>query len=493
VTDAVSDGEQIATRVARSSAALAAGKMVSMGAGLLLAVLITRKLGAAGLGVYSAAVAFYQVLRSAGEGGARSWLVREAARDPETSSRAVVHLVLMALVRAVVFIPIVIFLIPFLGFSEDLTRAAQIIVIGFLPGVLTPIQEAIFYAYHKTQFVMVGEFLLAATTTVLSIVLLWRGEDVTALVVVFVVLRFLLAIGYFVVIDRWIVRLRAKVSFSYARGLVSEVRAFAASSVLSAAFSRSELLILSIVGTDTQIGYYSAGQKLVEPWSVIPQTVMPNVLPVLSRSYAAEDGKAQRISALAIRYLEAVALPVSVFLVILAEPLVVTLFGEGLRDAVPIVQLLAASVSLQFLNAVLWRVLVARGDEGAMLRAQAITIVPRVAGGLVLVWWLSSIGAAIAAVAVLTLHTGLLLRSVKADGTTLRLAGLTWRFLAAAAMAGVVVLPLVSRLPLIALLAIAGLAYALAVLVLRAVTRDDLVLVRRVVRVGPARSPKAAS
>ncbi len=100
------------------------------------------------------------------------------------------------------------------------------------------------------------------------------------LVGVFVALRYVLVIGYFVAIHRRIVPLRAPLSFSYARSLVREVRAFAASSVLSAAFSRSELLILSIIGTDAQIGYYSAGQKLVEPWSVIPQTVMPNVLPV---------------------------------------------------------------------------------------------------------------------------------------------------------------------------------------------------------------------
>jgi O-antigen/teichoic acid export membrane protein len=489
----MSDETHTAARVARSSAALAAGKMVSMAAGLVLAVLITRQLGAAGLGVYSAAVAFYQVLRSAGEGGARSWLVREASRDPGTTARAVVHLGLMAILRAAVFVPAAVFLVPFLGLSDDLTRAVQIILVGFFPGVLTPIQEAVFYSYHRTQFVMVGEFALAVSTLAASIVVLERGGGVTDLVTVFVVLRVLLVAGYFVAIDRRIVRLRARLSFAYARGLVREVRAFAASSILSAAFSRSEILILSMVGTDAQIGYYSAGQKLVEPWSVIPQTVMPNVLPVLSRSYRAKDGKAATIRKVAIRCLEAVALPVTVFLVVLAEPLVLTLFGDGLSDAVPIVRLLAATVALQFLNAVLWRDLVARDDERAMLRAQMITIVPRVAGGLVLVWWLSSTGAAIAAVSVLALHTALLARSVRAGGSSLGLAGLTWRFATASLLAGIVVLPLVGHLPLVVLLLCAGLAYAALAITLRAVTREDVALARRIVRLRPSDAPGAVS
>jgi O-antigen/teichoic acid export membrane protein len=254
------------------------------------------------------------------------------------------------------------------------------------------------------------------------------------------------------------------------------------------------MLILSLVGTDAQIGYYSAGLKMVEPWTMVPQTVMPNVLPVLSRSYHDRDGRAHRIQRLTVKYLQAIAIPVSVLLVVLADPLITTLFGQAFAEAVPIVQILAATVALQFYVAVLWRVLVARGDETVMLRAQAITVVPRVAGGLLLVLWLSSAGAALAALGALTLHAALLAHGVRADGSRLGVVALTWRFLAAAVLAGLLLLPLLAAdLPLVVLLAAAAALYAAGVVLLRALDRDDLELVRRVLPSRPPRSRGALS
>jgi O-antigen/teichoic acid export membrane protein len=156
---------------------------------------------------------------------------------------------------------------------------------------------------------------------------------------------------------------------------------------------------------------------------------------------------------------------------------------------VAIVQILAATVTLQFFTAVLWRVLVARGDESVMLRAQVITVLPRVAGGVLLVLWLSSVGAALAALGALALHTALLAHGVRADGTRLGVVSLTWRFLAAAVLAAALLVPLVTaELPLVVLLAAACVLYAVAVLALRALDRHDLELVRRVL---PSRAPRS--
>jgi O-antigen/teichoic acid export membrane protein len=467
-------------RVGRTSAALALGKLASMAAGLVLAVLIARQLGAAGIGVYAASVGFYQVLRSAGEGGARTWLVREVARDGSDTSRALVHLASMAAVRAAVVIPLGLLLIPLVGMSSDLTKGFQIVLIGFMAGVMTPIQEAVFYAYQRTQHIMFGEFGLAFLTTAISVILLQRGHGVSSLLAVFVALRVILVAVYFLIIHLAVVPVKARLSFRYAIGLVKGTRAFAASSVLSALFSRCELMTLSVMGSPAQIGYYGAGSKLVEPWTVIPQTVMPNVLPVLSRSYASGDGNAPRIVLLSIRLLQAVALPVTMLLVVLAEPLVNTLFGAGLADAVIVVQILAGTVALQFLNAVLWRVLVARGDEARMLKAQALTIAPRVVCTVGLTWWLSATGAAISALAATALHAVLLARSLTASGEEIRLLSLTWRCAAAALGAGLLVWPAVDRLPLAPTVALATVVYLLAATLLRALSREELTLLARV-------------
>jgi O-antigen/teichoic acid export membrane protein len=472
----------------RNTAALAGARVVTLLNNLVIGVFLSRQLGAAGLGIYSAALTYYAVLRSAGEGGSRLLLMREVAKDPASTSRYVSHLTVMAIGRAAVVIPAAWLIIPHVGFSGDLAGAMQVAILAFLAGAVFPIQEAVYIAYERSEFTLVGELVASLITTAVSLHLLWTGHGVLSVLLVFVAGRYALVFAHFGVIHYFVARLLSPLSLSFAVDLVKRVRAFAASSVVSELFGRSEVLLLSLLGTPVQIGYYSAATKLVDPWSIVPGALMPNVYTTLSRSFHRRDGRAQRIQDLSVKYLLALAIPLTVGTATLAAPLVSSVFGDGFSASVPVLRVYALSIPLYFANAVLWRVLAARGDEAAMLRAQLATILPRVVGGVALVWWFDELGAAIIANVALALHTILLARSVRADGTRLRFAGLTARFVVAATVMAVAIVPLVGSVSVWLLALLGAAVYGCAVLFLRAVPPDDIALLRTVIPFRVARS-----
>jgi O-antigen/teichoic acid export membrane protein len=250
-----------------------------------------------------------------------------------------------------------------------------------------------------------------------------------------------IALVYVVLLHRCIARLRFELDRRFARALLHDIRPFAGSSLLGALFARPEVIILSLLATERQVGHYAAALKLVDVWQLVPQVLMANVFPVLARSHHTGDGNAVRVRQGAATALLAVGLPVGVGLAVTAGPLVHAIYGEAFQPAVTILRILSATAVLYATHSVLWRSLAARGEQNAVLHIQIFSVALRLVVAVVLVARFGAIGAAVTVPASLLVHNALLARRLRRDGSGI----LQWRdlrpaVLAVAGMATVLVL-----------------------------------------------------
>jgi O-antigen/teichoic acid export membrane protein len=204
---------------------------------------------------------------------------------------------------------------------------------------------------------------------------------------------------------------------------------------------------------------------------------MTNVFPVLSRSFHVKDGRAQDLQDTALRYLLAIGLPVTVGLAAAADSIIDTFYGDDFGNAITLLRILSVNVILFCITAVLWRVLAARGEQGAVFRVQTVTATARVTVGTLLIWAFLALGAALNAVGGLGLHAVLLARNVRRRGA-IGLVRLCWRFAIAAGVMGMVVLGLVRVVDLWALVPIAMAVYVVLLVVCRAFTSQEIAFVR---------------
>jgi O-antigen/teichoic acid export membrane protein len=131
-------------------------------------------------------------------------------------------------------------------------------------------------------FQTMTRFWSSMTYVALSAVLLAHGAGVQALLIAFVALEYGVAIVYFIIINHRIVRLRARLRWSEATRLVGEMKAFTGSSLIAALFSRPEVILLSVISTEREIGIYSAALRIVE----IPLTLSEVLMVNASTAYA---------------------------------------------------------------------------------------------------------------------------------------------------------------------------------------------------------------
>lgn len=175
----------------------------------------------------------------------------------------------------------------------------------------------------------------------------------------------------------WRPRLRwpsglARPMLAYGRGII-------AVNLLAAVTHHADLVVVGRMLGARILGLYEMAYKVPEITVIISVWVVSKVLfPAFSRAHA-EGEEVGRLYVTALRWIGLLAVPSSLGLALIAEPLVVTLFGERWREAIPILQALALYTGLRALGAHAEDVLKATGRPGLLAAigvAKALILVP---------------------------------------------------------------------------------------------------------------------
>src|SRR5437870_44247 len=139
--------------ILRNTAALAAARIVERSSTVILSFVVARRLGAAGLGIYSAAMVFFGLISLAAEMGFSIYLVCGIANDQGRPSRSVIHLGIMTVILSLVVISVSWLIVPHLGYSSELMASVYVVILAAIPGTLKTIQEAVFIAHQRVEFI----------------------------------------------------------------------------------------------------------------------------------------------------------------------------------------------------------------------------------------------------------------------------------------------------------------------------------------------------
>jgi O-antigen/teichoic acid export membrane protein len=465
--------------VLRNTSVLVAARLLERANSFALAFFVSRILGPEGLGIYSAAIAYYGTLSIAAELGASDFLVREIAKHPSSANRYTVHVIYLTAGASVIAIAAVSWAIPFFGYSHDLQLAIIVAILAIVPAAINAIQEALFVAYQRVEFQAYIALGMTLTQCGISIYLLTQGYGVVSLLIAFVTVKYVMTSCAFLFAGR-LIRFDWRLDLRFVRNIVRDLKSFSVLSFFSAVCARPELIIISLLANEAVVGLYSAAIKLVEFWYLVPQAFMTNVFPVLSRSYAgAAESTRCWIQNTSIKYLMALSLPLAMGITLAAVPILEFFYGSSFTAAAPILQWASWTLPLACLMEVLWRILAARNEQQTLLRVQIVSTFFRIAAAYGLTMALSGTGAALAALVSLAVHNVLLLNRIRRDGTSIHPYRLAWRFGLGAMVMGVVMMLTVNHIDIWIVLVIAGATYAVLGIFTRAISGDDLMLVRQ--------------
>jgi polysaccharide transporter, PST family len=467
-----------AWHVLRGTTLLAASRILDRASTFVIMILITPRFGASGVGTYSVAMALYQLFAVAGTAGTTSFIQREVSRDRTQTADYIVHLSVMAAAAAVVLLGIMELVVPHLGYSPALETSAAIALLAVPATVLNSVQEAAFLVHRRMEFETVATFINALLYIGVGAALLFTHHPVSSVIVAYVILEYIVTIVYFVLISRFIARLRIAFKRSVAWRMVRDMKAFTASSLLQALFLRPEIVILSLVAHASQVGYYSAAIRVAEIPEFLPELFMANVFTLMSGAFGVDEQRFRELQDRAARAILLFCLAVAAIIFGAAPGIITLLFGSRFHPAINILRILSLTVLTLGLMSLFWRTLSARGRQDAVLRIQIYTIGVKIATGFALSAPFAAVGAAISATVSSALQAALLVLAAARNQARPAVGGVLWRLILAGVVTAVLTAVLVSTSVWLAI-PVGVVTYIAAVVGLRAVSAEDRELLVR--------------
>jgi O-antigen/teichoic acid export membrane protein len=452
------------------------GVQVAMKAlGFLFNIYVVRRLGAEHFGKYAAVLAFIAIFAIFSDLGMAPFMLREIARDRKNTYWLLPNVVVIRLLLSVLVIVVATAVAYLLGKEQDMVLGIFMAACGLLLYAVQGPLDATLMAWERLDYSAIFTLISQAVFWGLGTLFLLIGWGFIGLIVASLAGVATMALLAGRVVFREISFRQLTLSPHRWRTLVKAGLPFGISGLSFSLQGRFDSVLMSVTLTDAAVGWYNVPLQLVRMSMLLAQSVCTSMLPSLTRTYKQDPKLIYGIVQRSLKYLLMLSLPIAVGGMIVADKLIVTLYTEEYSNAIPLMRILIWTLPLLFLSELMGALIMALRQEKEGAKINVSNALLSVALNLLLLPTLGVVGAAFARLSARGIRTG---QYWKLLGSEL-LVGDRWKevarvVLAAGAMgAG---LFLLRDLDLFISIGAGGGLYVIALIVFRAVKRDEVLL-----------------
>lgn len=169
--------------------------------------------------------------------------------------------------------------------------------------------------------------------------------------------------------------------------LTKDAFPFALQSALGVVYFQSDTLLIGEMLNVTSVGYYQAAMRLVLALNRVPSVLMSAFYPQIARDLDAGEVKEANLSTarLLIHVLFFIGLSLTLAFVLFASPIVISLYGQKMLPAVPILRILGIVFAVRFLASGYGLIVVSHRRQELQLLAAAVAVVLNIGLNLILI------------------------------------------------------------------------------------------------------------
>lgn len=397
-----------ARRVGKNSIWLLLAKLVTQLQLLGLTILIARRLGEATFGQYaliSSVVVLGNVFTTF---GTDTLLIRQTARARQVDVPELPAALTLQLILSVLFIAgIWLWTAVSHPMTGEFSGAVRLYALSLLPLAFFSVFTAVLRGFERMDLYLVAGFGSSIVQLIIVWVALMIGGGLFEIMGALLMVQLISTIFTYALCKMGVpdFAIHFDLSFRNVLSLLKAAWPLALLSVLGVAYLRLGIFSLSILGSDTQTGLFSAVSRIVEALKFGHIALLGALLPALSGLHAIpsttrlEKVEVSRLFKQSAAGLLVLGMAGAITLALLAHPLIVFIYGTRYQAAEPAMRLLAWVLVPYSASSVLTIDLIARGKERSVTAALGISLAAGIALNLVWVPGLGLQGACLAALA----------------------------------------------------------------------------------------------
>jgi O-antigen/teichoic acid export membrane protein len=237
-----------------------------------------------------------------------------------------------------------------------------------------------------------------------------------------------------------------------------------------------DMIMLGWWRTATELGYYSAAQRILQIFYIFPPLLSSALFPALVRFVAQNKGEnVRKLAEQTVTMLFAIAIPLTIGGIILAEPFMALLYGSEYAPAATTFQILMLTILLIFPASLLGNLAFAYNKHIRLAIPVAVASIGNVVFNALLIPSFGIVGCSIATVIALFAQNILTWRIVKREVIAFKTIGYLPRIIASAAGMGIITILLsYLKVPVIPNIAVSIFAYVGFLFLLREPLIDEM-------------------
>ncbi|MHA2336500.1 MAG: flippase [Candidatus Hodarchaeales archaeon] len=383
--------------IAKNTGAILLGDGVTLSLDFIVGVSLARYLGVAGYGVYSFVIGYLFFFRVLITLGINKILIREISRDNTLTAKTIGNMLITRTILSLFAIFLSILVINLLKYPNDTKILVYIISFTLLFRAAELTITSAFSASLKMKYYVIGRITGKILLVILVLtIILFKGT--LAYVFISLLISSFLSFSMTLIFYKRFFPLKLNLDFLHSKKILKESIIIVPAIFFQAIYFRTDIILLSLMKTTTEVGYYSAAFKLIEILNVFPMALMTSMFPLFSKYFFDSKDLFEKSFEQSLRLMLLLGLPIAVGTTIFSENIISIIFGNIFLPSSGALSILIWAELFIFINIVFVNLLISMRRHSVMVFVAGVMALSNVILNYILIPNYSYYGASFATV-----------------------------------------------------------------------------------------------
>lgn len=471
--------------IAKNTLVLMAAQVIGMVIGLLYVMYTARYLGAESFGILSFAMALTGIFSVFTDMGFNTLAIREIAREKAQAPKYLGNILVIKIVLSIVTLGLITLVILIGGYPQDTIITIYLLTLAMIITAFAGTFNSVFQAFEKMEYQSISGILSNFLLIVGALAIGYYGYGVIAFAGLYLIINFLVLIYSFIVCCKEFTAPKIHIDTVFWSRLFKEALPFAITSISINVYLWINTIILSYLNGNESVGWYNAAYKLIIALLFIPIVFNTSIFPNMSRHFITSKDNLQLSFEKLLKVTLYIGFPLGIGIIAVAAKIIELLYGSQFVNSIIILQILSLSLILIFCRSPFERLLEASNKQAVVTKIFMIGAIFSVIANLVLIEFLSYIGAGVATVltdSLVFIALMIVTKSIDIHVDEKEVLNISKMLLASILMGGIILV--ISSLNVFLIITISICVYIIFTLLFGAITKDEIYSLKNIFRDG---------
>jgi O-antigen/teichoic acid export membrane protein len=330
--------------------------------------------------------------------GLNIYITRDLSRYPHLSKKYMGNIIPLKITLSTISFLGTIIILLILGYDFLSMKIILLFMIHYIFQSMGSLFNGVFQAFSKTKYQAVGTIISSTLLLIGTILLIFFNLGLVSVAIVYLFGSLITLIYLHIKAKDEIGTIKIQGNFNFWKKALVKSIPFGITGIFTTIYFTIDMVMLSFMVGDVAVGIYSSAYKVVTVFFTIYAAYNYVVFPLMSKFYINSKDLLKISYEKSLKYLFMMMLPIAIGVSFYSNDLIVLICGDKFILAGTALKILIWNVLFVMINGAASSLLNSSGKEMVVTKINGIACLINIIFNILLIYYLSYIGASIAAV-----------------------------------------------------------------------------------------------